>query len=260
MTMKKVRAWQYPCTKTRDSSSSYSTSLDFQNTGKSEAGRTVHPGCQLKVINGLINVKQCMNRTAIIVGLDLAGSEKRLTGFCKLTDMKAESANLLADCEILGRVRESHPDVVAIDAPLSLPLGRKSIEERNAEHLREADRELLTRHIKFFPITLGPMRKLTERGMRLKAILESEDFVAIEVYPGGAQDVLGIPRKQHGLDTLRAGLERQGIRGLRNGMSDHELDAATCALVGKMFLENKAVIYGVPERGIVMPPGNKSAK
>ncbi len=193
-----------------------------------------------------------------VAGLDLAGVETRPTGYCRLTNMKAETALLYTDEEILRRVKESQPRVVAIDAPLSLPLGRKCIEERTAEHLREADRELLRRGIKFFPITLGPMRKLTERGLRLKGPLEAMGFSSIEVYPGGAQDVLGIPRKQRGLEKLKAGLEKQGITGLRDSLSDHELDAVTCALVGRMFLEGKSVTYGVPERGIVMPPDEKS--
>ena len=102
------------------------------------------------------------------------------------------------------------------------------------------------------------MRKLTERGMRLKKILNKENLMALEAYPGGAQDVLGIPRKQKGLERLRAGLENLGIMGLSSGMSDHELDAVTCAYVGKLFLEEKAVIYGSPE-GIIMPKGERKS-
>ncbi len=96
--------------------------------------------------------------------------------------------------------------------------------------------------------------------MRLKTILEIEHFVVFEVYPGGAQDVLGIPRKQQGLDKLKAGLEKLGINGLKNEMSDHELDAVTCAYVGKLFLEGEAVIYGNAADGIVMPRGEKNRK
>ncbi|HVP40345.1 MAG TPA: hypothetical protein VMS95_00120, partial [Candidatus Krumholzibacteriaceae bacterium] len=69
----------------------------------------------------------------------------------------------------------------------------------------------------------------------------------------GAQDVLGIPRKQQGLEGLKAGLEKLGVSGLNSRMSDHELDAVTCALVGRLFLEGKAVIYGTPEQAIIMP-------
>jgi hypothetical protein len=147
--------------------------------------------------------------------------------------------------------------VVAVDAPLSLPPDRKSIEDRTGSHLRECDRELLKRGIKFFPITLGPMRQLTKRGIYLREILEDTGFTVLEVYPGGAQDVLGLPRKQQGLEKLKGGLERIGIEGLNSKMSDHELDAVTCAFVGKLFLEKKTVTYGSSKRGIVMPEGQK---
>ena len=43
-------------------------------------------------------------------------------------------------------------------------------------------------------------------------------------------------------------------------MSHHELDAVTCAYVGKLFLEGNAVTYGAPGEGIVMPKGEKILK
>jgi len=104
-------------------------------------------------------------------------------------------------------------------------------------------------------VTLGPMRRLTSRGMNLRRMFESEGLRVIEVYPGGAQDVLGIPRKQRGLEGLRAGLEKVGVRGLNDHMSDHELDAVTCAFVGKLLLEGKATVYGNSEQAIIMPKG-----
>ncbi len=192
-----------------------------------------------------------------IVGLDLAGVETRPTGYCVLVGMEAETSLVYTDTEILSEIRKALPKVVAIDAPLTLPPGRASLEERNKAHLRECDRELLKRHIKFFPLTLGPMRKLTERGIHLKKILEAENFVTIEAYPGGAQDVLDIPRKQKGLEKLKAGLDNLGLKQLSNLMSDHELDAVTCAYEGKLFLEGNALVYGSPEDGIIMPKGEK---
>lgn len=88
------------------------------------------------------------------------------------------------------------------------------------------------------------MRKLILRGIYLKSVLATEDFRVIEAYLGGAQDVLGIPRKQHGVEKLKEGLEKLGIKGLSSQMSHHELNAATCAYVGKLLLDGKAVIYG----------------
>ncbi len=189
----------------------------------------------------------------VIVGLDLAGVETRPTGFCKFEEMHAETADLFSDQEIIQRTLECNPEIIGIDAPLSLPPGRVSLEDRNGPHLRPCDRELTKNGIKFFPLTLGPMRKLTKRGIMLRELFESKGFRVLEVYPGGAQDVFGIPRKQKGLDKLLAGLERLGILGLNSKMSDHELDAATCAYVCKLFLENKCVIYGSGKETIVMP-------
>ncbi len=192
-----------------------------------------------------------------VVGLDLAGVETRPTGFCLLTDLNAQTALLYTNAEIIAQIDQTKPAIIGIHAPLSLPPGRTSLEERTDAHLRESDRELLRRGIKFFPVTLGPMRKLTARGIYLRGVLEKKGFVVLEVYPGGAQDVLGIPRKQQGLDRLKAGLENLGITGLKAGLSDHELDAATCAYVGRLFLEEKTETYGLPNDGIVMPTGEK---
>ena len=188
-----------------------------------------------------------------VVGIDLAGVETRPTGFCVMEGMKVKTSLLYTDEEIIREVKKAKPKIVAIDAPLSLPKGRKSIEEKSHIHLRECDRELLRRRIKFFPITLGPMRKLTKRGIDLKQKLEKEGLKVIEVYPGGAQDVLKIPRKQKGLEKLTFGLKKLGIKGLKREMSDHELDAVTCAFVGKLFLEGKTETFGHPASGIVMP-------
>ncbi len=96
-------------------------------------------------------------KITVVVGVDLAGSPRRNTGLCLLRGMTAVSTSTMhSDDEILSFVERARPDLVAIDAPLNLPPGRKSLEERNGEHFRPCDRELLRRGIRFFPITLGP--------------------------------------------------------------------------------------------------------
>ena len=188
------------------------------------------------------------------LGVDLAGSERRPTGVCLLDrELNARTWIVHKDAEILELARETRPHVVAIDAPLSLPRSRKSLEDAGGPHLRGCDRALLELGIRFFPVTLGPMRLLTARGMRLKELLEAEGFEVIEVYPGGAQDLLGIPRKARGLELLREGLERLGVKGLRPGMSGDELDAVTAAYVGLLYLRGEAVVLGGEDGAIVMP-------
>jgi predicted nuclease with RNAse H fold len=192
----------------------------------------------------------------LALGVDLAGSEGRPTGMCYLSEsMVARTWVCYSDEEILSSALTYQPGVVAVDAPLSLPRGRKDIEDRSGPHFRKCDRQLLAMSIKFFPVTIGPMRSLTRRGMRVKELLESRGFRVIEVYPGGAQDVLGVPRKGKGLASLRRGLRRLGVRGLSRGASDHELDAAFAAIVGLEYLQGKAVALGDPEEGLIYMPG-----
>lgn len=187
-----------------------------------------------------------------ILGIDLAGSPKRPTGVCILTGSAAETVTILSDDELLEIARDCSPVLCPIDAPLSLPPGRTSLEDRNGEHLRPCDRELQKMGVRFFPITIGPMRMLTKRGLALKAALAELDIDSVEAYPGGAQDVWGIPRKQHDLEGLRKGLRDLGVKGVRDDANDHELDAISCALAGQQFLAGKGMMLG-GETGILMP-------
>ena len=196
-------------------------------------------------------------KALVVVGLDLAGAPGRPTGFCLLRGLKAETRDMFADEEILAAVGEAAPELVAIDAPLHLPPGRSSIEERNGAHYRPCDLELRRRRIPFFPITLGPMRGLTVRGMRLRDELARRGFRTVEMYPGGAQDVWGVPRARRDRTGLRRGLARLGVRGLRAAASDHELDAAAGALVGRLFLQGRAEVLGDFETGAIILPRRK---
>jgi len=193
-----------------------------------------------------------------IVGIDLAGSPNRNTGICTLKKNHITFCTILhTDREIIHYVEKENPILVAIDAPLNLPPGRKSLEDRNGEHFRPCDRELLKRGIRFFPITLGPMRLLTKRGIRLKRALVRRGNEVIEVYPGAAQDIWHTGRKQDGLPKLRKGLEKLGVKGLNRNMDGDELDAVTAALVGEFFLRRKAEVLGDFKRGAIVIPFTK---
>ncbi len=198
----------------------------------------------------------------IVAGIDLAGSTKRNTGACVLKGKRITSyATLFEDGEIVEFVKRAKPDIIAMDAPLNLPPGRKSLEDRNGEHFRPCDRELLRRGIRFFPITLGPMRSLTSRGIRLKKRFRRLGFNVIEIYPGAAQDVWGISRKQYGLGRLRRGMERLGYTGLDKSMNGDELDAVSGAIVGRLFLLGQAEVLGNFRQGaIVLPRSTEYSK
>jgi predicted nuclease with RNAse H fold len=190
-----------------------------------------------------------------VVGIDLAGSPKRDTGICTLKKHRITFCAIVhTDQEILDYVEKENPALIAVDAPLNLPPGRKSIEDKTGEHFRPCDRELLRRGIRFFPITLGPMRLLTKRGIHLKRVLTRRGYPVIEVYPGAAQDIWNTSRKQDGLSRLCKGLEKLGAKGLNRKMGGDELDAVTAALVGELFLRGKAEVLGDFKRGAIVIP------
>jgi predicted nuclease with RNAse H fold len=201
-------------------------------------------------------VAMASRRAFVVVGVDLAGSVRRPTGVCVLRGMQARTRVAFTDEEILGTIDQAQPAIVPIDAPLSLPEGRATIHDQAGAHLRECDRELRRRGIRFFPITLGPMRMLTERGLALGAKIEEMGYRVVECYPGGAQDVWGLPRQRRDRQGLRRGLEKLGVRGLTQAMTGDELDAVTAALVGRWFLLGKGEMLG-GEDGILMPAGDR---
>jgi uncharacterized protein len=193
-----------------------------------------------------------------VVGIDLAGSPKRNTGICTLKKDDITSCAIVhSDEEIVNYVEKENPGLIAVDAPLNLPPGRKSIEDKTGEHFRPCDRELLRRGIRFFPITLGPMRLLTKRGIHLKRVLAGRGYAVIEVYPGAAQDIWHTGRKQDGLSKLRHGLQKLGVKGLNKKMDGDQLDAVTAALVGQLFLYGKAEVLGNFKRGAIVIPYTK---
>jgi len=186
----------------------------------------------------------------------LAGSERRDTGFCVMSaGLKCETSVLHTDQEVVSATLSGKPDVVSIDAPLFLPKGRASLEQRGPPHFRECDLELRRMHIRFFPISLGPMRMLTARGIRLRGVFEERGLVVIESFPGAIQDLLGMPRKQAGLSKLRAALIGYGVDlGPRKDYTGDELDAVTSALVGLLYLKNDYRAIGDPSEGLMILP------
>lgn len=192
-----------------------------------------------------------------VVGIDLAGSEKRNTGICVMdTKMHCRTRVLHSDSEIIETTVRSEPSVVSIDAPLFLPKGRKSIVEKGPPHFRECDKELLRMHIKFFPISLGPMRMLTTRGLNLRAKFETRGIEVIESFPGAIQDLLHMPRKQGGPLRLARALREYGIDLGKpdKGLSGDELDAVTSALVALLYRMGRYRAIGDPEEGFMILP------
>lgn len=164
------------------------------------------------------------------LGIDLTGSEKRASGLALLNGNKVEFTKLLhADSEITKEAISASADIISIDSPLSLPEDPEKI-------YRNCERELKRRGIGVFWCLLPSMRNLTMRGIKLAGELRSLNLDVIESYPGAAQDILKIPRKNKGVDILAGALADFGILG-NLSVSHDELDAITAALVGIYYLQ-----------------------
>jgi len=179
------------------------------------------------------------------VGIDLTGSEIRPSGLALLSDNKViETRRLKSDLAIQEFVLDYAPDVVSIDSPLSLPEDPKKI-------YRDCELTLKRRGIGVYWCLLPSMKNLTMRGISLANTLRSKGMVVIESYPGAAQDILNIPRKNKGTDVLAAGLANYGIVGNLN-VSHDELDAVTAAIVGILYLKGDYEALGcliLPKKG-----------
>lgn len=186
------------------------------------------------------------------LGIDLRSGPRYPTGIAVMDgDRRVQRlAVVRSDEEILAAAERCAPACVAIDAPLGLPEGRCCANPACAcaRHgiMRAVDRACAAAGYRPFPSLLPSMVQLTLRGIALHAAFAERGHHVIEVYPGMAQDILAIPRKRAGLDPLRRGLKRHGVRGipLRRAVSHDELDAITCALVAQLHLAGETETMG----------------
>lgn len=154
----------------------------------------------------------------ISVGVDLAGLEKNPTGFCKLefgdrekTDVKI----LFSDKDIIREVKESKPNIVCIDAPLSLP---------KTGYFRRSEMILRSRGFKPLSPMFPAMKTLAKRGMMLQARIEQMGIKVIEGFPQATEKILGLEKEWR--------------------VNEHKYDALLCALTGKYYLLGKYELVG----------------
>ncbi len=183
----------------------------------------------------------------MVIGIDLAGSIKRITGLCFMdSSLTVKLSRARFDEDILSFISRHDADLVAIDAPLSLPRGSRS--------MRNCDIELRKAGVRLFPPLLGPMRILTKRAIRLRKILEKKGYEVIEVFPTGARSFLGLPPKKAGIHALRGALVSLGVKGIPDDADQHLLDAVICSLVGHHYLRGEYIEFGDRREGVIIMP------
>lgn len=203
-----------------------------------------------------INRPQRVPNGARIVGLDLTGSERKATGVAVLEGSRVETCSLYSDDDLLQFIEEKKPRIVSIDSPLGLPGGGDQINPA-AGIVRVAEQDLSSIGIPAYPALIDSMKALTLRGMHMRNRIQSLACspTVIESYPGAAQDILCIPRKQKSLRLLRDGLKELGVTGPGLHSTSHdEIDAITSAIVGRFFEAGSFEPMGVLKEAQLIVP------
>ena len=200
------------------------------------------------------------------VGIDLAGVERNPTGVAVLRagqlerlDSVSTDEDILAVAALVAR----DGGAVAINAPLSLPLGRCCLDDecrcRYEPGVRSRQLELQLRRMGVPILATGLIKILARRGLRLAAALrEAECGPPLEVYPFATLRLLGLPttgkRTEAGRRRIHAALQPL-VPGLDHPQaSEHELDAVVCALTAQLWLAGRARVVGLAEEGLMVVP------
>jgi predicted nuclease with RNAse H fold len=172
------------------------------------------------------------------------------------------------DSDIVSVVDLYSPEVVAIDAPLSLSLGLSRLDEdlpcliSTKKKGRACERELAQLGIPcYFTTERSIIKKMVCRGIELKNRLCHGGSKVIEVYPYASKVRLfgkHIPRKTTPLGTafLREHLKNM-LPSLERHLTllDHNLcDAAMAAYTASLYCRDNADAVGNEQEGLIFIP------
>jgi predicted nuclease with RNAse H fold len=208
------------------------------------------------------------------VGIDLTTSPKRRTACAVLdAELRLQDRVLLgSDKEIAAFVEAHRPALVAIDAPLSLPLGLCCLEGTcscqplSSRKGRQCERELSALGIGCYYTTKRSIIKgMVCRGIGLKADLEGRGHTVIEIYPYASKVQLfgPLPKKTTvaGRQALQKGLQRliPSMPSPQEDLLSHDtLDALLAAYTGFLYHCGETEALGDPLEGLLHIPTSRS--
>ncbi|HEX6800300.1 MAG TPA: DUF429 domain-containing protein [Ktedonobacterales bacterium] len=187
--------------------------------------------------------------------------------------------SLATDAEIVAALALQQPEVLAIDAPLSLParvaaaLGLTADDTLNPEaspYTRAAERDPVWRALGVRPLPVSFLGGLTFRALALLPLLRAAlpETAIVETFPSGTLAALGIRASAAGgrrpakttpqaRAIVQAGL-RTHISGLPDPAAElldaDTLDALACALTAVAFLRGAYRTAGDAHEGQIILP------
>jgi predicted nuclease with RNAse H fold len=212
-------------------------------------------------------------RYPTFLGIDLTPSEAKPSACIGLDHRPglAYFGFLAKNKDIVTLASFYSPEVIAIDAPLSLPLGLCCLEEtcsrrpKSGGKVRLWDEELRQQGIRCYPTSKKTFIKdLIYRGIELRTSIGREVKQAgrvIEVYPFASKVRLfgrAVPRKttKDGISFHRAKLADilPGIRPYVHVFDRDLCDAAVAAHTALLYYQNRTRALGSNEEGVIFIP------
>ena len=190
----------------------------------------------------------------MIVGIDYGA---RLAGTTSLAILEGKTVSIFtsvkkkdADTFLRSNIQEFMPDLIAIDAPLSLPK-IYSQKEGSDYFYRAYDRELHA----MSPMFLGG---LTARAVQLKDYWQKSGRQVIEVYPGGCIRARFQSLKSIYKTTRNAMPHAVEILLAKTDWTLHEMpthwhafDALICLYIATLYLDGRHSQTGHLEEGVI---------
>jgi predicted nuclease with RNAse H fold len=202
-----------------------------------------------------IDLSSSPKRASIFAGIDCSGTLTRLSLFKESEEM-------------LSMLEERRPEVVGIDAPLSLPSGLHCLEEScpckpsNGLKGRAGEVELAQMGIGcFFTSKKSIIKPLIYRGVKYRKLLEEKGYKVIEVYPYATKvmlfgDQMPSKNKPEALQFLRTNLPSlaRGVEEYAKNLNHDKCDAILTAYTASLFLKRETDSLGDEEEGAIAVP------
>ena len=155
-----------------------------------------------------------------------------------------------ADAFLSQVIQEYPPDMVAMDAPLSLPGVYRGMEGFSDYHYRICDKQCSA----MSPMFLGG---LTARAIQLAEKWKAEGIQVIESYPKMQAERLGLVKQDYKknsevIEPIRQKLEDEIQFSIPTLNNWHQVDALLALLGALRFSENKHISYGVDREGLII--------
>jgi predicted nuclease with RNAse H fold len=175
-----------------------------------------------------------------ILGVDLAAKGKNPTGICVMEGSKCILQTSFSDSDILRKVIENSPILIAVDAPLTL--GERVCDK-------------LLKKYGVMPLSLKSIYSLAVRAIKIvEKINKLINCKIIEVFPTGTAKVLGVYDKlqYNKIENLKTKLY---VSFLKHPTKD-ELDAFLASLTGFLAINGLTEEIGDEKGKITFPKVN----